>query len=573
MIIQNISLTGFNTDTTLTDSQNAHSLVSLRGEQKIYFFESILAILFGMTAEEKQHYRNPSGDIKTHTGRLTLKFDTFTLYVERDFETDIIAVMSESEKGIKPVYQGKDIPGSDDHNAYQELMESVFTLVDKQAIRELCKERLQNESVPLGDVLEIFYTYMRPKYTIAYMERILQRTGHVLTRFQASDARNGRDTLVLKNKLNLLKDLRILTQAQNQIARDLEKMGHIKPKKQEDSVDHILKQRFPTLYTFNAETVYNEAQLFLEKQAIYRRYQKTLNDLMARKASLKKLIHTKLIAYSNLPDTFEEDFHTYQELTLDLADEKNSYDKFNMRISDNQEQINRLKKMRMILALSIPALLLLLIIFFPQLTFGLATASVAALVSIIFLYKLQLDSRRREIDFFQEKQFRIRTRIKSIEEKIYRLREKSFLLDDLRLIDSHIENFHNYKKTQKSINLLSKKITQIKTEISELPLAEMERIDKKYKDKIDWNRADLLSYLKTFKTIQSQTGKKGFTAAEKNDPLREAAEQYSHLLVKIEEMRQKLIGKVQPPTTNGELDVAIKSLERFIRHTQLENLN
>ncbi len=573
MIIQNISLTGFNTDTTLTDSQNAHSLVSLKGEQKIYFFESILAILFGMTAEEKQHYRNPSGDIKTHTGRLTLKFDTFTLYVERDFETDIIAVMSESEKGIKPVYQGKDLPGSTDHNAYQELMESVFTLVDKKAIRELCQESLQKENAPLGDVLEIFYTYMRPKYTIAYMERILQRTDYVLNRFQSMDAGNSRDTLVLKNKLNLLKDLRILTQAQNQIARDLEKMGHIKPHVRENSVDHVLKQRFPTLYTFNAETVYKESRLYLEKQAVYRRYQKKLSELTARKASLKKLIHTRLIAYSNLPDTFEEDFHTYQELTLDLADEKNNYDKFNMRISDSQDQINRLKKMRMVLALSIPAFLLLLIIFFPGLTLGLVTASVAALLSIVFLFKMQLDSRRREIDFFQEKQFRIRTRIKAIEEEIYRLREKSFLLDDLRLIDSHIENFHHYKKTQKNINLLSKKITRIKTEISGLPLAEMERIEKKYQGKIDWNREDLLSYLKTFKTIQSQAGNKDYASADKNGPLREAAEQYSHLLVKIEEMRQKLIGKVHPPTSNGELDVAIKSLERFIRHTQLENLN
>ncbi len=573
MIIQNISLTGFNTDTTLTDSQNAHSLVSLKGEQKKYFFESILAILFGLSEEEKQSFRNPSAAIKTHTGRLTLKFDTFTLYVERDFETDIIAVMSESEKGIKPVYQGKDIPNSEDHNAYQELMESVFTLVDKKAIRTLCEESLNKDNAPLGDVLETFYTYMRPKYTLAYMERILQRTDYVLSRYSAAEAANGKNTLVLRNKLNLLKDLRILTQAQNQIARDLEKMGRVKPAPATDSVDYILKQRFPTLYTFDAETVYNEAALYLEKQAIYRRYQKKLNELIARKSELKELIHTRLIAYSNLPDTFEEDFHTYQELTLDLADEKNNYDKYNIRISDNQEQINRLKKMRMILAFSLPAFILLALIFFPEYAIGLGTASMVTLISVILVYKLQLDSRRREIDFFQEKQFRIRTKIKGIEEKIYLLREKSFLLDDLRLIDSHIENFHTYKKTQKSINNLSKKIAGIKNEIAGLPMAELERIEKKYKGRIDWSRPDLLSYLKTFKTLQSQAGRSGSREKSGNDPLQHAVESYSHLLVKIEEMRQKLIGKVHPPVSNGELDVAIKSLERFIRHTQLENLN
>jgi len=570
MIIQSISLTGFNADTKLINAQNSSSMVSLAGEQKNYFFESILAILFGMTEPEMEKFRNQTGVVKTFTGRLTLKFDTFSLYIERDFFTNIIAVLSESEKGMKSVYQGKDVPGHADHNAYQELLESVFTITDKATLRRLCREPLASKNALLGDVLEIFYIYMRPKYAIAYLERIIQRSKNTLKNYKDIPP-NSKDTLHLHTKLNLLKNLRLLSKGQNQIARDLESMGGIKQETSENSATVLIKQKYPSLCHLDADTVTRDIELYTKFQSQYKQIRETINKLLNRKKALTGMLNEKYIAYTNLPDTFEEDFHTYQELTLDLADERNAYDRFNLRIRDKQDEINRIKKARMITLVSLPVVFILTLIALPDYMFGLVTGGAATVGGVALFFKFMLDARKREMEFFHEKQFRIRSRIKEIDEQIYALREKSFLLDDLRLIDTHIDNFHECKKIQAQIKELDKELRRFQNAGARIPSDEIDRIENTYRDKLDLSRPDLLAYVKQFAKLQKQARQQG--GPKGPDPIAQVKENYSRLLIQIEETRQQIIARVHPPEENNALENTIKSLERFIRHTQLENLN
>ena len=110
MIIKDIKFAGFKHKDNVSGLDlskiEAKSILSERGENKSFLFKSLLGIVFGFSDDEKEYYKDSNALV--FTGLVDLKFENYTLHIERDFETNIIALLSENDKDQKAVYQGKD---------------------------------------------------------------------------------------------------------------------------------------------------------------------------------------------------------------------------------------------------------------------------------------------------------------------------------------------------------------------------------------------------------------------------------------------------------------------------------
>ncbi len=225
MIIQDINLSGFksidpSTGLDLTAIENK-SILSARAENKRFLFNSLLAIIFGLNENEKPAYKDYESLI--FTGRTNLKFDDYVLHIERDFETGIVALLSEGKEKQTPVFQGKDINHENKDRPYILILESFFSINDKSFLIEACRENLESDKSTFGELLDLLYLFLRPKFKLAAIRKLIDSCNNIISNYSHSNNgnKNSHDLNQSSAKLQLLKNAKKIEQSSISLETDI----------------------------------------------------------------------------------------------------------------------------------------------------------------------------------------------------------------------------------------------------------------------------------------------------------------------------------------------------------------
>ena len=169
MRIESLNLSGFKNFeiNTKINFQDEHSnfIFDTEEETKIFLFDTILAVLFGIPPGEKPLFKSEDPACKIFTGMLTMDFGGREFLIERDFETDFVAGIFFNSSGSKkpePFFQGKDYVHSGTSRPFLTALRQYFEFCEKDAIRDICLRNPENENRTLAEILDIFYLLLNP---------------------------------------------------------------------------------------------------------------------------------------------------------------------------------------------------------------------------------------------------------------------------------------------------------------------------------------------------------------------------------------------------------------------------
>lgn len=587
MIIKDIHLAGFvnsNPESGLNLSLiENQKILSARSENKRFLFAALLGIIFGFSNKEKEKYRDKNQ--KVFTGRVDLKFDDYILHIDRDFETDIVAVLSSGSNSFKSVFQDKDIFEKNDR-PYAKVLQSLFSINNKQLLLELCDETLNNEQSTFGELLDLLYLFIRPKFKIAAINKLISSSMKVIE-FN-SKAENGsavssrlQDAM---NKLHLLKNAKKLAQSRTSLKSDITKfqmhLDNFPGNNPQNDAFARLKQRFPLIYQLDAALVKRDVTRLHALQTSHQRISQRLHEMETKKAELDNLVNKKLLIYANLPDTFEDDFIRYQELSMDQAQYKNDIDRLEVWEDNLQSQLISKKK----LEISLQTLILIIIVAFGSIFFTdylplVFTSAALVFASIYFIMRAVKKSLITDIEQSEEKRSETKKSLKVVDKEVSELREESYLLDDQEYIDTHIERFKKYKSVKKQIDGLHKEIADFKKQLDDDKYKfDMPHLERKYRDLINLNPPEgLQAYLDEFETIQKDADVLSDEEVldDRLKPIVKIIENYSNLDAELNKTSVYIEDFLGLEDVDKNIDRRIAELERQITHLkqqiQLEN--
>lgn len=579
MIIKDIKFTGFKhkdqTSGLDLSKIEAKSILSQRGENKNFLFKSLLGIIFGFSEEEKKYYRDSNSLVCT--GLVDLKFENYILHIERDFETDIIAVLSENDKIKKAIYQGRD-----DYNKpanerpYLNVIKSFFSINDKTILLKACDEKLAQSKSTFGDLLDTFYLFLRPKFKKAVITNLIESCTKILENKNGSNQQPQISANLQKavNRLYLLKHAKRIIQSKQSIVSDINKFeNYIEStfKNQSSNAKETLKQRFPLIYSMDAYQVKKDITYIHALQRSNRKVQQQLQKLDDQKSNIENTINQSLMVYSNLPESFIEDFHIYQNLSIDLAQLHNEKDKKNILLGNHKEALESVKKKNLISQFFVYIFACTAGLFFYENIYWIGAGTLIISMFLAVMFSKIKKSKDLLIDICNHEILQLKTKIKQIDNNISELRKKSYLLDDLEYIDTHIERFKKYKQLKKQIKIIDQEkndlLSQLNNDKFKIILP---RLEQQYKDLINLNPPEGLEvYLEEFKTLQNTVNEhtSGNEDQLKNtEALKNIIADYKYLIKNLDVIRAEIEDYLGIDKLENDIDSQISYLERAITH-------
>ncbi len=582
MIIQDINLSGFKSvdpksGLDLKTIENK-SILSARGENKRFLFKSLLGIIYGLQENESTDFKDNESLI--FTGRTNLKFDDYILHIERDFETGIVAVLSEGKNKQTPIFQGKDIASENNGRPYFQILESFFSINDKYFLIEICSENLNSEKSTFGDLLDLLYLFLRPKFKLAAIRKLIDSCKSII-----SNNGNGIQHQTKVNQstanLQLLKNAKKIEQSRMSLKSDIGKFQSYKqtfpevPQQYTKEMDANLKQRFPLIYNLDAKKIKTEVQYLKGLQQNHSEIYKQIQALNDEKTECSVLLNQKLLVYANLPDTFIEDFQQYQHLSIDLAHLKNEYDKLSIRIGTLQLELKRKKKNELLTySISLFTIFLVGLITFPSQIFEIIGVVIITAVLEFLVFRKIKQNILFIIETNELKQSILKRKIKNAETNIADLRNQSYLLDDLEYIDTHIERFKKYKQVKSKVkHLREKKLSLQKQLESESFIITLPKLERKYKNLLTLKpEQGLNNYLDEFEKTQDAAQKitSSPQISDKLIPMQKIIVKYQTILKELDKTKEYIKDFLETDDLEKDIDLQIAAYERNIAHQKLK---
>lgn len=262
MNIISLNLSGFknfglNTQLNFKDKNN-NLIFDSESEQKYFIFEAILGVLYGLTIEEKERFRDLENS-KVFTGMITMDFADRTMLIERDFETDFVACLLATPKNVKPFFQGKDFIQNGTQRPYLKMLRSLFPITDKNLILEICYDSKASEPNNLSDLLDSLYLLLSPQFKISEVKNLIQNGKFSNNNFSVPgiDAPIKNQIDYLKWKKAFLIDLLKVDNRMDEIEQDIEKLQNLlqsiqNKDSQKDSAFEEIKKKYPKIHDQNA---------------------------------------------------------------------------------------------------------------------------------------------------------------------------------------------------------------------------------------------------------------------------------------------------------------------------------
>lgn len=188
MEVVNLEISGFRQYETHTtfDFKNKEKdfIFDADKSAKLFLLDSILGIIFGFDADEKEKFRGDDRINKTFTGVVTLELDARTMMIERDFETNFVACILSDVKTTRSVFQGKDFVGNGYSRPYLQMLKSIFPITDKDIIREICIDDEDKVSDSFKNLLNVLYIIFTPQFKFSSTKFLLNENRRILNEYK-----------------------------------------------------------------------------------------------------------------------------------------------------------------------------------------------------------------------------------------------------------------------------------------------------------------------------------------------------------------------------------------------------
>ena len=144
--------------------KNNKLIFDTHGPEKLFFFETILGVIFGFENIEKEKFRGDPSINKTFTAMITMKLDQRTMIIERDFETDFVACLISDANTTHSIFQGKDYIEDNRSRPYLQVIKSIFQIIDKELFLEVAYQLTDYEKSKFSELLNILYFLLAPNF-------------------------------------------------------------------------------------------------------------------------------------------------------------------------------------------------------------------------------------------------------------------------------------------------------------------------------------------------------------------------------------------------------------------------
>lgn len=583
MIIRNLNFAGFKFEDNvsgldLSKIEN-QKILSTRGENKKFLLESILGIIYGLSDQEKKEYKDPKANV--FTGRIELQFESYTLHIDRDFDTDIVAILSSSENEQKSVFQGRDIYVESGERPYNEVLETVFTFTQKPFLIESCKAKLESNSSTFGDVLDTLYLFLRPKFKIAAMEKLINSCNRIMENntivAPLDEAQLGDSLQKSINRLHLLRNAKKVVQGKESLDSDIKRFESYWEELSKSSVVDDNRSsfidRFPNIYKLDPKLVRRGVNHYLELKQSLDQHWNNLEVLLTQKTEHEKLMSSKLIVYEKVPDSFIEDFHVYQNLSIDLAQLKNDKDKQDILLGNYYSDLQRYRTKEVVTHLfSLISIIGVCYLLFPEHIIYGVTGAVMISISFAVVFSKFKKSKKQLINNTLKLYSRLKKKITKIENSITELRQDSYLLDDLGYVDTHIEMFKKYKSSKNILKKIGEEKKRLEKELkSEKYTTILPELKKEYKsiinsddpNKIRNNLAEFLEQQQIENSLNHLHKKTQII-----EPLNNIIMDYKKVARKLAYTKDQIDIFLSVDDFEKDIDNQITYLERAINHLQ-----
>lgn len=581
MQIISLNLSGFknydlNTQLNFRD-QNNSAIFEREFEQKDFIFESILGVVYGLSAEEKERFRK--AESKVFTGLVTLDFAERTLLIERDFETDFVACLLATPQKIKPFFQGKDIIRSAENRPYLQLLKSLFPITDKNLILEICYNSAPNKAMTLSDLFDTLYLLLSPQIKIAEARNLIQESKLTQENFRipAIEAPLNEQIDFLKWKRAYLIDLLKVDSKIDEIDHDLEKLQLLinsiqnKDHKLESALSE-LKSYYPKIFNHNA--LQFRADVLLWKSLRDNKIQREvkLENTTTRLKKIQRLIHSDFLNYQDIPKTFEDDINRYQNLKTELSLKEERLVLSDEKLMAMEKQLKLRQKKRRFVLFLLPLLIFLLsYIILGSFWLFIIPETLIVIFAILLYFGHLNETIRADIFNLNEERRMTEFGIREIKHQIIQLIESNPLFKDEEHLALHVDRFRKYKDYLNELKEMKKLKTALYDLLNSEPYTkQIAAYEEKYAELININRPDLEQYLDDFVNAQDKFNgvKSGNFTYPGVDEISILKRKYLISYNELKSVKEKVLKKLK--LEPKDIDAALNKITRKLKNLEME---
>jgi len=507
MEVVNLEISGFRQYETLTafDFKNKEKdyIFDADNDAKLFLLDSILGIIFGFDADEKDKFRGDDRINKTFTGVVTLELDARTMMIERDFETNFVACILSDIKTTRSVFQGKDFVGNGYSRPYLQMLKSIFPITDKDIIREICIDDKDKMNGSFEKLLNILYIIFTPQFKFSSTKFLLNENRRILNEYKNySTTTHAAERLYLQKKT--LEHLLKLQKSIDKLSEDYEQLKHLlrNLKKRNSSTQAVseIDQQYASLAEFNPLQARADILMWKNLNQKKLQHELELKNILERKERIAEIIENELHDYNSLPDSFSKDitrlrniFGQMDKYTDDLSDQKTEIKTLEIKLNKH----NILK--RILLALLPPVIFVISYFIFGPFWILIIPESVLAFFIVLFFYGHSNYKLRSKIYRIQEEAHIAEKRMNDFTQEVNDVNTKFPILQDKEYIESHLERFKKFQHYQTELRRQDRDEDNIRKILRSPPLKQqLPHFETTYSNAVDISRPDLEEFLDSY---------------------------------------------------------------------------
>ncbi len=580
MRIESLQISGFKGYEHATSinffDQHGNLIFDTDGEERLFIFQAILGIIFGFTPEEKKQFRGDQTINQTFTGLVTLSLDQKTVFIERDFETDIIACLLSDSISSRPIFQGKDLVGNGYSRPYLDMLRSIFPIVDKSLYLEILQDEI-NEGKSLSSLLNALYLLFSPRFNLNKVRFLISKSEEYMNSLDPSrlDSQNLSQLGHFKECLIFLKSLRTMRE---QLKDDQERLGRLLHKirhrnLQKNELLKELEESYATIMDQNPILLRAEILLWKSLTQMKEKNQKDLKEIRRRINEIEQEIQIDFQEYNQLPSSAERELKRYEEDLKKIEELQKKIDQVDTEIKLNEVKFKTWKTVKIFfVGLFAPLSFVLSYIAFNSWFLIIPEAFFFFLI-FFFLFGHYHSKIREKLLNLQEDKDIFRKHQHDIQQEIETMRKKWFFLKDEKNFELHRERLHEYRELQQELKQLKRKEQRIVQILNQPNITrQLKSFQEKYSSLVDVHRADLEAYLDRFVQLKNELS--SIEGSSVDPPviqeLQKIIKDYQQAVQQLKTVDEDLSERLHLHQYNLPIDQILDAVKRRIKNLQME---
>lgn len=580
MRIESLQISGFKGYEHATSinffDEHGNLIFDTDGEERLFIFEAILGIIFGFTPEEKKKFRGDQSVNQTFTGLVTLALDQKTVFIERDFETDIIACLLSDSVSSRPIFQGKDLVGNGYSRPYLDMLRSIFPIVDKSLYLEILQDEI-NEGKSLSSLLNALYLLFSPRFNLNKVRFLISKSEEYLRALDTSrlDSKNLDQLAQFKDCLVFLQSIRSMRQ---QLKEDQERFNRLlnKIRRRDIQKNELLKQleeSYVTIMDQNPILLRAEILLWKSLTQMKEKNQKDLKELRRRIDEIEQTLQIDFEEYNQLPDSVERDVKRFEEDVEKANNLKKKIENIDVEIKMNEMKYNTWKTIKIFFVVLVAPLSFVLSYIAFSSWFLIIPEAFFFFLIFFFLFGHYHSKIREKLLNLQEDKDIFRKHLYDIQKDIEALRKKWFFLKDDKNFEIQRERLREYQQLQHELKQLRRKEQRIVQILNQPNITrQLKAFQEKYSSMVDVHRPDLEEYLDKFVQLKNELSSIEGSSVEPPviQELQKIIEDYQQALKQLKTVDEDLSERLHLHQYNLPIDQILDAVKRRIKNLQMQ---